>query len=111
MAEFHIGDPVRNTITGDAFVVTGIMLSSTIGLMYCGERIGWTAEEDLDHDFSPEVKTKLAPVDAELHVLRVSVMALKDELTKLRTCFNGELPAYIKEDILELITCLSVIHK
>lgn len=107
MAEFHIDDAVVNTKTGDSFTVIGI-LKSHAGLMYCGAKIGWTLEEDLDYDFSPEVKKHLAPVDAELHILRVSVLSLKDEVQKLRDHFGGTVPEYIKEDINELVTILTV---
>lgn len=110
MPEFHIDDPVVNIFTGDSFTIKGV-LKEAKGMLYCGERVGWTLESDLDHDFSPEVKAKLAPVDAELHSVRVATLALKDEVTELRKHFNDAIPFYIKEGITELTTILTEIAR
>lgn len=104
-AEFHFGDKVTNTKTGDCFKVTGI-LRTTQGFLYYGNSTGWTIEEDLDYDFGQEVKEAIIEMEPYLDRVRQAALDLREHSKHLKNQNNGLMPFSIAESIREVVAVL-----
>lgn len=106
--EFHINDPVITTGKDpQSFIITGMKKQPDGRVLYCGDRQGWTSEEDLDYDLTAQQKVVVEALERALWSVRTTGQELVAIIDKAREQFNGEVPPMLKHEIAFVTKLLS----